>query len=83
MMPAYSGYILNSNSIIDCGEWSASGMTSLIGKYDAYGNIVDKAEYADSLVEGWDSLEAVVNGNAPATEGGQNTESEPTPPAGE
>lgn len=27
IMPSFSGYMLNSNSIIDCGEWSDTGVT--------------------------------------------------------
>lgn len=39
VMPEYSGFVLNSNSIIDCGEWTESGLVMANeGKQNLYFN---------------------------------------------
>lgn len=54
IMPKTSGYILNSNSIIDCGEWTEDGLVFVNeGNFDSYHNILMDTEsplYRESIV---------------------------------
>lgn len=54
IMPKTSGYILNSNSIIDCGEWTDTGIVfENEGNFDSYHNTTMDTEsklYRDAII---------------------------------
>lgn len=67
IMPKTSGYILNSNSIIDCGEWTDDGLVFVNeGNFDSYHNVLMDTEsdlYRESIIshEYLDSSEVAAN----------------------
>ena len=66
-MPKTSGYVLNSNSIIDCGEWTETGIVfENEGNFDSYHNSLMTTEsdlYRKSIIshEYLDSGEAAAS----------------------
>lgn len=67
IMPKTSGYVLNSNSIIDCGEWTETGIVfENEGNFDSYHNSLMTTEsdlYRKSIIshEYLDSGEAAAS----------------------
>lgn len=55
IMPKTSGYILNSNSIIDCGEWTDTGIVfENEGNFDSYHNSTMSTEsdlYREAIIK--------------------------------
>lgn len=55
IMPKTSGYILNSNSIIDCGEWTETGIVfENEGNFDSYHNstmTTESDQYRNAIIQ--------------------------------